>query len=198
MVKPPWQAFMFGLTILMLAGCGKPYEFHGTVIPDAQPAPPITGTNWDGQAFDLRTLQGKVVIAFFGYTHCPDFCPMTLGNLNKLAEQLGEKADELAVVLVATDPERDTVEQLAVYMPAFNPAFYGVHVPAPALVGVKKSYGVYAEKNEIDDNPNDDKYFIDHSSYIYVIDKAGDWRLLLPFDTPLEAVRQDVEYLLGS
>lgn len=191
-------ASLLTVALILLAGCSKAYEFHGTVLPEPPAAAEIIGTNWDGETFHLSEQQGKVVVAFFGYTHCPDVCPMTLVNLNTVYKQLGEQADKVAIVFIATDPDRDTPEQLATYVQAFNPAFYGVYIPEPALGDVKKAYGVYAEKNDIDGDPNNDSYFIDHTGYIYVIDAQGNWRLTFPFDAPVDDLVADVQYLLND
>src|SRR5215203_90183 len=106
------------VALVLLTGCSKAYEFHGTALTDPPPAAEITGTNWNGDTFHLSEQQGKVVVAFFGYTHCPDVCPMTLANLNAVYKQLGEQAEKVAFVFIATDPERDTPDQLATYVQA--------------------------------------------------------------------------------
>ena len=160
-----------------MAGCSKAYEFHGTVLEPPPPATEIGGTNFDGRPFRLQALQGKVVVAFFGYTNCPDVCPLTLANMNSVYEKLGDQAKRVAFVFISTDPARDTPKRLATYIPAFNPTFYGVNVPAPELENVKRGYGVYAEKNKEVQAESADKYFVDHTGYVYIIDQQGQWRL---------------------
>jgi len=183
--------------IVLLGGCGRAQAFHGTAYDPPRAAPEISGTNWNGEPFHLRDLQGKVVLLFFGYTYCPDICPLTLAELARLHSGLGEQADGLTVLFVSTDPARDTPERLAQYMPNFNPSFYGVFVPAEALTTVKQGYGVYSETNQ-KVTPPAGGYYVDHNSYIYVIDQAGQLRVAFPATDPKEGLRADVEQLLGG
>src|SRR4051812_12433378 len=186
------------LAILLLAGCNKAYEFHGTVLEPPKPATEIGGTNFDGQPFRLQALQGKVVVAFFGYTNCPDVCPLTLANMNAVYEKLGDQAKRVAFVFISTDPARDTPKRLATYVAAFNPTFYGVNVPAPALDTVKRGYGVYAEKNKEVQAQSANNYFVDHTGYVYIIDQQGQWRLTFPYNAPIEDLVADIEHVLAG
>jgi protein SCO1/2 len=183
---------------LIFTGCGRPYEYHGAVYTPPQTAAVVAGTNWDGHPFHLSDLQGKVVLLFFGYTHCPDVCPLTMAELAQLYRQLGEKAGDVAVVFVSTDPARDTPERLAQYIPAFHRDFYGVHVPESELTALKQAYGVYAEKHEDVDQEANADYLIDHNSYIYVIDQQGQLRLAFSPHTPQDELLADVEHLVNS
>src|SRR5215208_6821946 len=111
--KPFIFLVMMTFAFTLLAGCSKAYEFHGTVNDPPKPATDIVGTNWDGRPFNLHDQRGKVVVAFFGYTNCPDVCPLTLANMNTAYEKLGDKAKNVAFVFVSTDPARDTPKRLA-------------------------------------------------------------------------------------
>src|SRR5690606_3849977 len=119
----PWRFSVIVLLLFswLLTSCSQPHEFAGTELDPAPPAANISGINWDGTPFNLEELQGKVVLLFFGYTSCPDVCPTTLAEMQQLYSLLGEDAQNVAVVLITVDPERDTVERLAQYMPAFDP-----------------------------------------------------------------------------
>ncbi|MCX6044596.1 MAG: SCO family protein [Chloroflexi bacterium] len=185
-------------TLPLLASCSKAYEFHGTVSEPAKPAADIVGTNLDGKTFNLHDLQGKVVVAFFGYTNCPDVCPLTLANMNSAYEKLGDKVKDVAFVFVSTDPARDTPQRLADYVPVFNKTFYGVNVPVAALDNVKRGYGVFSEKNKEVQPTDADAYFVDHSGYVYIIDQQGQWRLTYSYDTPVEEIVADIEHLLAG
>jgi len=179
----------------ILTGCTRPHQFNGTAFENPTPAFPFEGTNHDGQPFRLSEQQGKVVVVFFGYTFCPDICPLTLADLNRVVQQLGEKAQELAVVFVTIDPERDTLAQLSAYINAFNPTFYGVRLEGQMYETTKKTYGVYAEKNTTaSSDPNN--YFMDHSGGIYVIDKTGNLSEALRYDAGVDALLADLGYWL--
>jgi protein SCO1 len=183
---------------LTLAGCSRNHTFHGTLYNPPRPAPAIPGINWDSQPFDLAELQGKVVLIFFGFTYCPDACPLTLAELRQLYSDLGEQADNVAVVFVSTDPDRDTPERLGQYVSLFDPGFYGVHVTPADLPTVKQAYGVFSERNTALAADSPDGYLIDHSGYIYVIDKNGDLRMAFGYSLPKDGLLADVRYLLAS
>ena len=96
-----WSPLVLGallVMVLMVAGCGGEHQFNGTAYDPPVPAPAITGINWDGRAFNLSDLKGKVTLVFFGYTHCPDVCPLTLAELADMVKTLGDQRQEVAVV----------------------------------------------------------------------------------------------------
>jgi protein SCO1/2 len=192
-----WLGLLFVIT-LCLASCGGKYEFNGTAYDPPRPAPAITGVNWDGTPFEIEALQGKATLIFFGYTYCPDVCPLTMAELRQVHEQLAAEGHEVEVVFVSTDPERDTPERLAQYIAAFNPEFYGVHVPLNELPEVKKSYGVYSEKVTPTPDADPDDYLIEHSGYIFVVDPGGNLRVAFGYSLPKDGLVADVKYILGS
>ncbi len=196
---PRWQV-VFGLFLalsLLLSGCSR-HEFGGLLLDDPQEAEEIQGTNWDGSPFHLSDLRGKVVVLFFGYTFCPDICPIALTNMKAAYKQLGEPKEDVAVVFVSVDPDRDTPERLAQYVPAFNPDFYGVHAPQDALDVVKAAYGVYAEKRYLTDDESSADYFVDHTGGVYIIDREGRLRELLQHDTDPEILAGDLRYFMDK
>ena len=187
---------VFFLFSALLMSCTRPHEFAGTELDPPPQATDFTGVNWDGAPFHLKELQGKVVLLFFGYTSCPDVCPMTLAEMKDLYAQLGNDAQDVAVVLVTVDPERDTVQRLAEYVPAFDPAFYGVYLEPDVLEEVKSAYGIYAEKVETGDTQPATDYLVDHSGYVLVVDTEGRWRLVYSFGTTADEMLPDIRYLL--
>lgn len=184
------------LLLLLLTGCSRPYRFIGTPYDAPQPAAEISGTNWDNTPFRLSEQRGKVALIFFGYTFCPDVCPTTLAEMRVLTQGLGDRAQDVAVVFVSVDPERDTPEQLAQYVPAFSSQFYGIYIPPDALEPVKKAYGVIAEKSYYDKEDSAAGYSVDHTARVFVVDKAGNLRLSFSYGTPADDMRSDVEHLL--
>jgi protein SCO1 len=183
-------------SILVLGGCGSPYEFRGTLYDPAAPAAEITGTNWDGNAFQLSDLRGRVALLFFGYTFCPDVCPTTLSEMRRLHKELGDQADDAAVVFVSVDPERDTPDRLAQYVPLFGERFYGIHVDQATLEQIKSDYGVIAEKRNYDKAETSAGYLIDHTARVYLVDQDGNLKLSFAFGTPVEDLHADVAFLL--
>jgi protein SCO1/2 len=181
---------------LLVAACSRPHTFNGTVYDPVIPAPELKGTNWDGSPFALSDLRGKVVLLFFGYTNCPDICPTSLADMKSVKQRLGDKAEDVAVVFVSVDPERDTPERLAQYIPAFDPTFYGVTMTEAELQQAKKDYGVFAEKRELDPSQSAASYLVDHTAWVYAIDKEGQQRVVFSMDLDNDQRTQDVDYLL--
>lgn len=184
------------LVAQLLAGCGGAPKLEGTLYNPIIPAPEITGVNWDGSTFRLSDLQEKVTLIFFGYTFCPDICPTTLGTMKRVRAELGARADDVAVVFISLDPARDTPDRIGVYISAFDDAFYGVHLDEATLAQAKTDYGVYGEKRVLDDSESSADYFIDHTGWIYVVDKQGQLREVFNHDADAEVVASDVRALL--
>lgn len=196
MTRKIWRLL---LALFLLAGCAPPHTFTGTVFEDLQPAGEVRGVRHTGEQFDLADLRGKSVLIFFGYTFCPDICPLTLlemgGALRILAEDDPKALDGLAALFVTIDPERDTAERLAEYLPAFHPALTGVIVEPTELEAVKSAFGVFAAKSDHNHSGAAD-YLMDHTSGIYFIDGQGNLAALFAHDTPAEALAADLKVLL--
>jgi len=185
------------LTFALTSCSQKPYSFNGTPFDPVMDAPEILGIQKGDAEFKLSALDEKVKVLFFGYTFCPDVCPLTLSNLRAAYEKLSESdKQQVAFVMISVDPERDTPDRLGTYVAAFSPAFYGVHVPLADLQGVKKDYGVYAEKHFLDATQSAADYLIDHSAILYVVDKDDKLREIFPTDAPPEQIAADVQHLL--
>ncbi|MFM0015013.1 SCO family protein [Paraburkholderia sediminicola] len=163
---------------LLVAGCGKqPPAFQNL---------DITGNTQFGSDFSLpdtsgkvRTMadyKGKVVVLFFGYTHCPDVCPTTMAELSQALQQLGpEDAKRVQVLFVTVDPDRDTPALLAQYVPAFNSTFVGLRPADQAqLTRITKDFRVYYAKVP---GKTADSYTMDHTAASYVFDPDGKLRL---------------------
>lgn len=141
----------------------------------------------------LSDYQGRLVLLFFGYTHCPDVCPTTLAKLRYALRQLGETAKEVQVVFVSVDPERDTPEVMKRYLSHFDPAFVGLTGRPEEVEAVARAYGVYVEKEEVGSAAG---YLVTHSARTYVIDRKG--RLVLTFadETEPQDIAADLRQLL--
>ncbi len=187
-----------GLLILLLTGCGKPHEFAGTQLDAPRPASDFSGINWDSTPFHLSDLRGRVVLLFFGYTTCPDVCPLTLAEMKAVEKDLGEQAEEVEVVLVTVDPEHDTIERLAQYISAFDSTFYGVRLDEPTLTATRKAYGIYAENVVSELGATIVEHSIDHGSYTLLIDPQGNWRVVYSYDIDARAIAEDIRYLLNE
>lgn len=145
-----------------------------------------------GRLRHLSDFRGKVVALFFGYTHCPDVCPTTLLEYAGVAKKLGPDAGKLQVVFVSVDPQRDTREVLAGYVPHFNPAFVGMTGSSAEVAAAMKAYRVVAQRVPLPGGG----YAVDHSAGSYLLDREGRARVYEPYGTPVAALTHDVRQLL--
>ncbi len=197
----PRRILFFGIAVLLgmvavflLVGTTRPYTFQGSLIDPPVDAPLFELTDVDGRPFQLRDMAGQVVIMFFGYTSCPDVCPVTLTEFLQVRSQLGELAENVSFVFVTVDPERDTPERMKKYLTNFDPQIIGLTGSRTELEPVWASYGVYEAKVE---GGSEENYLVDHSSRIYVIDAEGNLRLTYLFGTENKAIAEDVRHLIS-
>lgn len=167
-------------------------ELKSGVFDPPRAAPDFSLPGSHGGEFTLSQQQGKLVVLGFGFSHCPDICPTTLANLAQVRKNLGALADQVQVVYVTVDPERDTVERLHTYMQNFHSSFIGLSGSAGALAEVRKAYGIIAAKEV----HNDGNYEVHHSSYLYLIDRKGLLRALVPYGKTAEDIVHDIKILL--
>lgn len=157
-------------------------------------APDFTLTNQDGEKVTLGDFKGKVVFMFFGYTHCPDICPVTLANLNGAVNELGNDKDKVRVIFVTVDPERDSQAELKKYVTYFNKDFIGLTGTPDEIKNVADSYHVFYMKEE---DGSDNSYLMGHTSSVYLINPEG--RIVLRYPQskmdPKE-IAKDVERIL--
>jgi protein SCO1/2 len=161
------------------------------VFTPARPAPDFTLSGSDGSQLQLSDYRGKVVILAFGFTSCPDVCPTTLAVLAQARKKLGRDGDEVKVVYVTVDPERDDAKRMRKYLAAFDPTFVGGTGTAQRLAAVRREYGIAADKKVAASG-----YVVAHSSYTYFIDRAGKLRALMPYGHTAEDYVHDLRILL--
>jgi len=180
--------------IFINVGSGEAYQFAGGEITPARPAAPLELTDQNGESFSLDAVKGKVALVYFGYTTCPDLCPTTLSDFTAVKNALGEKAADIAFVMVTIDPERDSSARLKEYLGFFDADFIGLRGDEPQTELVKNEYGVVANRVEYPDSAT--KYLMDHTSLIYVIDAEGRLRLTYTYGTDPAMIVKDMQYLL--
>ena len=187
-----------GIGAILLVGFIRPYTYQGSLIDPPSPAPDFQLIDQNGQPASLSDLRGvgdhkKVLLIFFGFTHCPDVCPITLADFVQVKSRLGDQADNVAFVFITVDPERDTSETIRNHLSFFDPSFIGLTGTQQELETVWKDYGVYRAMPEVDGPSN---YEVDHSTYIYAIDLNGNLRLTYPYDAGADLLSQDILHLL--
>jgi protein SCO1/2 len=181
------------LVCLVLACCTKP-DFNNIDISGANYARDFALTDAGGARRSLADYRGKVVVLFFGYTHCPDVCPTTLAQLAQARRLLGTDADRVRVLFVTLDPERDTPQLLGRYVPAFDPSFVGLTGSRQQIEAVAREFKVLFQKV---DGPTPDSYTLDHSAGSFVFDPQGRVRLYVSDRAHPEQIAPDLKRLLG-
>jgi protein SCO1/2 len=178
--------------------CGR--GFHGQVVEPAAPAAEIVGDSARGGPFRLSDARGKVVVLTFGYSHCPDVCPMTLAKLAQVFRELGARAAGATAVLVTIDPARDSREALGAYLAGFDARFVGVVLGAGELAHAREAYGVTVAARPGGDRAPEavaERYYtLDHTSGYFLIDRNGRLRVRHAADASADAIAGDVERLL--
>jgi len=175
-----WRSSLAALLgALLLAACdaGGP-KFKSTDITGADYGTQLSLTDQSGRPRSLQDFRGKVVVLFFGYTHCPDVCPTTLAEMAQVMKKLGSEADRVQVLFVTVDPERDTPEVLSHYVPAFDPRFLGLYGDAEATRRAAKEFKVFYEVKK---GATPGEYTVDHSAGSYVLDTKGRLRLFVGY-----------------
>ena len=180
--------------VLLLSACSpaKP-EFNSIDLTGADYAQGFELVDPFGQRRQLSDFKGKVVVVFFGFTQCPDFCPTTLNEWVQVKKSLADKGDLLQPVFITLDPERDTPELLKAYMANFDPSFIALIPALDQLPVLAKQYKIYYKKVETGSAGN---YTMDHSAGTYVYDTSGRLRLYARYGLGPQALAQDIGKLL--
>lgn len=197
MVRRNFLAYL--LAGLLLAGCGGgdgEAGFKGTDISGADFGRSLALTDHNGRRVTLETFRGKLVVLFFGYTHCPDVCPTTLSDMAQAFKLMGPDASSKVQVLFASvDPERDTPETLKAYVPYFHESYLGLYGTPEEVARAANEFKVVYRKHV---EPGATGYLVDHSAGSYVLDGQGRLRLYLPFAHPPQDIAQDLNTLLRA
>ena len=184
------------LLAALIAGCDsspKP-SFQLTDLAGAEFGRDFQLTDHNGKPRTLADFKGKVVAIFFGYTHCPDVCPITLGELAIVANELGKDAGRMQVLFITADPERDTPAVLSKYVPAFHPDFLGLYGDADATARTAKEFKVFYQKQPLPGGG----YSVDHSAGTYIYDTAGRLRLFAGYGQGAPKMLHDIRLLLQN
>jgi protein SCO1 len=191
--------FVAGVFLLLLTGgltwteFMRPYEFHGSVLQTPKLEGGVVLRSAVGPV-RLSDYAGKIVLLYFGYTSCPDVCPTSLAKLKEALSELSpEEAAQVQVIFISVDPARDTLEKLEQYAHVFGSDFIGASGTRNEIDLIAQSFGVYYKINTPDADGN---YTVDHSSFIYVIDRQGRLVMIWGHDAQPDEISTDLRYLL--
>lgn len=192
------QPFLFAViaACAALAGCTpEGPKFQASDVTGATFGRDFSLTDAAGKPRTLADYRGKAVVIFFGYTQCPDVCPTTLAELAEVMKRLGPDADRVQVLFVTIDPERDTADLLAQYVPAFDPRFMGLRGDAAATEAVAKEFKIIYQKQP---GATPGSYTMDHSAGTYIFDPQGRLRLYVSYGQGPEVFAHDLRELLKA
>ena len=193
-----WRSSLILLAVSAVLGAAcspQAPKFRSTDISGADFGKELALTGHDGKPRSLAAFRGKAVVVTFGFTHCPDVCPSTLADLAGARKKLGPDAERVQVLFVTVDPERDTPEVLAKYVPAFDSSFLGLTGDAAATQRAAKEFKIFFEKRA---GSAPGAYSIDHSAQSYVLDPQGRLRLLVRHDRITQDLAEDLRALLNE
>ena len=173
--------------------CAEPQALKAGVFNPPYEAPDFSLPGSDGSIVTLARYRGKVVLLEFGFTNCAAVCPTTLATLAQVRSQLGKAADSVQVIFVTVDPARDSASTMRQYLGAFDPTFVGATGNPDALAAVRQKYGVTAVRQGT--GPD---YAIAHTSSIFLIDRAGKLRAMMPYGHDASDFVHDIKFLLAD
>jgi protein SCO1/2 len=193
------------LALLLLLGTGltsaapqseavKAAPLKAGVLSPVMAAPELKLHGTDGKALNLASYRGKVVLLAFGFSSCGEVCPITLATLAGARKKLGDQAANVQVVYVTVDPERDDAARMKKYLASFDATFVGGVGSRAEIDAAQKSYGISSTKQVYADG----NYTIGHSSSIYMIDRAGGLRAVMPYGHTVDDFVHDLKILLRT
>lgn len=186
--------FLLALALL-LAGCDSRPQFANTDISEADYARDFSLTDHTGKPRTMADFRGKAVVIFFGYTQCPDVCPTTMTGMAEAMKLLGADAAKVQVLFVTVDPERDTKELLAQYVPVFNPGFLGLYGDSQTIAKTAQDFRVFYKKQP---GSTPTTYTVDHTAGSYVYDPQGRLRLYVKHGEKPEVIAKDLKLLVAG
>lgn len=173
----------------------NPFELHDHFVEPPLLVKDFALQTTNGSTFHLSDQKGKIVLLFFGYTNCPDFCPTTLTTFKQVYEKLGEDAPRVKFVMISVDPDRDTPEKIAAYVAQFNSDFSGLSGSRKDLEPIWNQFGVLVEKQNSD---SVESYLEGHTASVYVIDKQGYFIRDFPYGTSATDLVDNITQLLNQ
>jgi len=193
---------IFGLVAIVVAALflalvvllPRPVTFqYGTLLDAQEPLTDFTLDSSLGTSVALSDFRGKYVLLYFGYTNCPDVCPLTLAEMRGALDRLGGKADKVQPIFITLDPARDTPEHMAAYLQFFHPTLVGLTGPLEQIQELATRFGIFFEQRESDSASG---YLVDHTSVVLVVDPEGRLRGVFPNGVTGEQMASDLDSLI--
>ncbi len=192
MIKQKRSLLLFPVLLFLLGAL--------SFIKPAISSPPGVGGDFElidhnGNIFNLQQERGKLVLIFFGYTSCPDVCPMELFNISNLLDQLGEDSKRIKALFITVDPKRDTAAVLKRYVSFFNPELLGLTGTEKQIKEVTSQYHV--QNSIVPNGAGSNQYTVNHSSNLYLLNTKGRLINIIPFGIPVAQILHIVKFELS-
>lgn len=182
------------LVVCLLAStaCNDP-QFDGIAFEPPREIPTFRFVASTGDTVQLAPEPGRPTMVFFGYTHCPDICPMTLSEWTQAKAALGPDGDRVRWVFVSVDPERDTPAVAEAYAKQFDDTFVGVSGDAATTAAIQAAFGVASYEEP---GSSEADYLVAHASQCFLVDDTGQLRVMFSFNSGVDAMVADLRRLL--
>lgn len=164
-----------------------------TVLSPPREVSDFTLIDTHADPFSLSELQGKAVLVYFGYTYCPDVCPITLGDFKRAKELLGDEAENVVFMMVSVDPKRDTSERLRTYIGNYDPEFIGLVGDETTLRQISPDYGLFYEVRD----DGTETYLVDHTASTFLIDPEQRLSRIFTFATPVDVIVENIREVIN-
>jgi len=179
------------LFVLRWQNRGQGSEAASYFLPDPIPAPEFSLVSHQGERFVSSEFRGTLLAVFFGYTSCPDICPLTLSNLGQAFRDMGEEGERIQLLLITVDPARDTPQRLRDYLSNFHPSFLGLSGTEEEIREVANEFGAFFARTGEGEN-----YTVDHTARTFIIDSSGQIPLTFPVTATPQEMARDLTLLL--
>lgn len=173
---------------------GAERKFTGTAYDPPRAVGNFSLVDHRGREVALDAYHGKALLVFFGFTHCPDVCPLTMQKLSRVLADMDADTARIRLLLVTVDPARDTPAALAEYVERFGPHAVGITGDSTTLAGLRQEFGVYAGAHPA----LGDRMEITHTPAVFGVDRNGEIRVLLPMEAPDATIARDIDLLMRS